>query len=225
MKKAILAILALSAIVLSCKKSGSGGGTTADPYMSTTANSTWKYDVITNPGTAGSTSIVDTVTATSTDTTINTTGTARTYRILKHTNGGTSDYYNRSGNDYYRYQNLAGLNAKVENIYLKENAAVGTSWNQNVNLLYMSITVPLTITNSIAGTGLTKVVNGVTYTDVIDVKTDLSSSALPAGSITSDIHSYYARKVGLIQGDYKVVVPAATININTQTLLKTADIK
>lgn len=222
MKKALLAILGISALLVSCKKSGSDNNTTVQTkYMTTTTNSKWTYDVITNPGMAGTTSVIDTITVSSTDTVIST----RTYRIVKHTlatNGSTSDYYNISGNDYYRFQNFPASSTKIENIYLKDNVDATISWAQTVNAVISGTTLPVTITNSIAAKGVTKVVNGITYTDVIDVKTDISSTSLPAGSITSNIHSYYAPKVGLIQGDYSVQVPLASININTQTLLKTA---
>ena len=220
MKKAVLAIFCLSATLFACKDK-STPTPALDAYMSTSAGSKWTYDVITNPGMAGSTTVIDTVTATSTDTVINISG-ARTYRIVKHTNGGTSDYYNISGNDYYRFQNLPGASTKIENIYLKDNAAAGVAWSQTVTATIAGTPLPITVTNSIVSKNLTKTVNGITYTDVIDVKTDITSSALPAGSIVADIHNYYARKVGLIQGDYKVVVALASININTQTLLKTA---
>jgi hypothetical protein len=222
MKKAILAFFCLVTVFFACKTTDPAPTVTADAYMSTSAGSKWTYDVITNPGVAGSTTVIDTVTSTATDTSISLSGSARIYHILKHTSGNTSDYFLRSGNDYYRYQNVPVGSTKIENIYLKDNVAAGVSWSQTVTVVVGGVPLPVTITNSINAKSITKTVNGVTYTDVIDVKTDITSSALPAGSITSDIHSYYARKVGLIQGDYKVLVPLAAININTQTLLKTA---
>ena len=217
MKKAVLAIFSLSFLFFACKDKVVPTPTVGS-YMSLTAGSKWTYDVITNPGMAGSTTVIDTVTSTSTDTMIN----ARSYHIVKHTNGSVSDYFYISGNDYYRFQNIVGAGTKIENIYLKSFEAAGSSWAQTVNASISGTTLPITVTNSIAARGTTKTVNGMVYTDVIDVQTVLSSTGLPAGSIVSDIHSYYAPKVGLIQGDYKVVVALAGININTQTLIKTA---
>ena len=221
MKKAFLAILGASALFVSCKKSSSDAGSTSTTkYMTLSTNSKWTYDVITNPG-ASQTTAIDTVVVSSTDTTIS----SKTYRIVKHSipiNGNPSDYYNITGGDYYRYQNFPASSTKIENIYLKDNVDVGVSWSQNVSALISGVTVPVTITNSIFAKGGTMTVNGISYTGVIDVKTDLSSTGLPAGSIVSNIHSYYAPNVGLIQGDYSVQVSSVGINVNTKTLLKTA---
>ena len=85
--------------------------------------------------------------------------------------------------------------------------------------------LPVTITNSIIEKGISKTVMGVNYTDVITVKTDISVTGLPAGTIVADIKSYYARRVGQIQGDYKVTIALASVDINTQTLLKSAYIR
>ena len=222
MKKAFLVFFSLPALFISCKKSSTDASATASTkYMTLSTGSKWTYDVISNPGTAGSATVIDTVTVSATDTVVG----SRTYRIAKHTvaiNGSTSDYYNISGNDYYRYQNFPASSTKIENIYLKDNADVATTWTQTVNAVISGTTLPVTITNSIAAKGLSKTINGTTYTNVIDVKTDLSSTGLPAGSIISNIHSYYAPKVGLIEGDYSVQVALASINVNTQTLIRTA---
>ena len=224
MKKVLFPVILLTLVVISCKKSDdTTNPVVVDSYMSITANSNWVYDVITNPG-ASQTVTEDTVTTTSTDTTVN----GRTYRIFSH-KSGTESYYNISGHDYYQFRqlSLAGTNIPVEDLYLKDDQVAGISWSQTVTLTVPGapFPIPVTITNSIFEKGVTKTVNGVSYSDVITVKTDLTSSSLPAGSITSNIKSYYARKVGLIQGDYSIQIPLATVNINTQTLLKTATIQ
>jgi hypothetical protein len=196
--------------------------------MTITTGSKWTYDVITNPGTAGSTTVADTVTVTATDTTVEQ-GTAnqRIYRIFKHSNGNTSDYYNITGNDYYRFQTLPLNNLQLQNLYLKDNATVGTSWSQTLNVTVPGFPtpIPVTVTNSITEKGISKTVNGIAYNDVINIKTDISSAGLPAGTIVTDIKSYYAPKVGLIEGDYKITVALVSVDVNTQTLLKTAVIQ
>ena len=225
MKKIQFAALYLCFFTFSCGKNGNPSPATGsvDKYMSTTTGSTWTYDVITNPGTAGSTVAIDIVSVSGTDTTVEQ-GTAnqRIYRILKHTNGNVSDYYNVTGSDYYRFQTLPLNNVKIQNIYLKDNAPVGTTWSQTVNVTVTGLgVVPIIVANSIVEKGINKTVNGINYNNVITVKTDLSTSLSP-GAIISDIKSFYAPKIGLIQGDYKVTVALASVNINIQTLLKTS---
>ena len=93
MKKVFLSAVVSALLFFSCSKSDDNPAPEVIRYMSYTSGSKWVYDVITNPGTPGSTSVVDTVTCTATDTTVEA-GTAnqRIYRIMKHSNGNTSDY-------------------------------------------------------------------------------------------------------------------------------------
>lgn len=215
-------------LFFSCSKSDDTPEPEVVKYMSLTTGSKWTFDVTTNPGTPGATTVTDTVTCTATDTTVEA-GTAnqRVYRIMKHSNGNTSDYYNNTGNDYYQFQMLPLDNLKIQNLYLKDNAAVGASWGQTlpVNVPGFPTPIPITVTNTVTSKDLTKTVNGVEYKNVILITTTITSTSLPAGTIVTDIRSYYAPKVGLIEGDYKVVVALAAIDVNNQTLLKSAVIQ
>jgi hypothetical protein len=221
MKKSLIPCFLVCLIAISCSKDSNPDPTpTAEKYMTITTNSKWTYDVITNPGPT-QTSIIDTVTATGPDTTIN----SRSYKIFKHSNGNISDYYNISGNDYYRYQkqDLNGTMLEIDELYLKEGQSTGYTWSNVVTLDVSGFPVPVTITHTILETDGSKTVNGTLYTKVITVKTDITSTSLPPGyTLVTDIKSYYSPKFGMIQGDYKVQLIAASIDINTQTLLKTA---
>lgn len=225
MKKVLFGCFATCLLAVSCSKSDDP--VPADKYMSITTGSKWTYDVITNPGTPGQTTVIDTVTVTATDTTVEQ-GTAneRIYRIFSHSNGNTSDYYNITGNDYYRFQKLPLNNLQIQNLYLKDNVTVGTSWSQTITINVPGLgNVPLLVTNSVTEKGITKTVNGIVYDNVMNIKTGITSSGLPPGTIVTDIKSYYAPKVGLIEGDYKITVSLAGVDVNTQTLLKTAVIQ
>jgi len=228
MKKVFLSAVVSALLFFSCSKSDDNPAPEVIKYMSYTSGSKWVYDVITNPGTPGSTSVVDTVTCTATDTTVEA-GTAnqRIYRIMKHSNGNTSDYYNITGNDYYRFRTLPIDNLQIQELYLKDNASVGTSWSQTipVNVPGFPTPIPITVTNSVTQKDITKTVNGVIYNNVIYVTTVISSAGLPPGTIVTDIKSYYAPNVGLIEGDYKVTIALAAIDVNNQTLLKSAVIQ
>jgi hypothetical protein len=227
MKKIIIALIAISAAFFSCKKDPTPTPPVPDttPYMSYTPNSTWNY-AVTNNVTA--TSLNYTITSTNTDNTIN----GRTYHVYTNSTGSANEYYNLTGNDYYTFRNLpASLGGSpVENIYLKDNIAVGASWSQSYDVNASGVTLTVKIINTITAKG-TLTVNSIAYTDVIHVTTTLQVSAfgipLPAGAVTTDIQSYYARKFGLVQSKNKIVVNYAGINqtVDEQTILKSADIK
>ena len=75
--------------------------------------------------------------------------------------------------------------------------------------------------------GLTKVINGITYKNVIHVSTTISSSAIPSASLTSDIHSYYAPNYGLINNNTIVHLDYAGVkqDVNIATSLISASLK
>jgi hypothetical protein len=228
MKMRFLSILTLSAALFACKKSSTTPDVVAPtPYMSTSANSTWQYEQITNPAGPGTVTTNYTLTSTNRDSSIN----GKAYHVYTNSNGNASEYYNITGSDYYQFRSLPAAlgGTKIEALYLKDNVALNGSWTQNVTITISGVNVALIFTNTVTEKGGTKTVNGINYTDVITVTTTITPNTpgIPASAITSDIKSYYARKVGLIQNDNKVVVSFMGFNQTTdnQTKLKSADIK
>lgn len=215
MKKTFWAILALLLTGISCKKSHSDPIDTPK-YMDFTAGTSSKYQVINNLTAAVTTY---TVTSTNRDSTIN----GKAYHVFTNSTGSPNEYYNITGNDYYTFRSLGAAlaNLTVENIYLKDNAAAGASWSQVVNLPLSGVpgTVPATITNTIAEKGISRTVNSIVYTNVIHVTTTISVQGLPAGSLNTDIQSYYAPKSGLIESKNKLNAPILTINVDQNTIL------
>ena len=67
MKKFLLPLITLSILAGSCKKSSSGDAAANPPYMSSSAGSTWNYEIINNI--AGTTSLY-TLASTNRDSTI-----------------------------------------------------------------------------------------------------------------------------------------------------------
>jgi hypothetical protein len=67
-------------------------------------------------------------------------------------------------------------------------------------------------------------VNGLTYNDVIHVKTDIAVAGVPASALTSDIHTYYAPNAGIIENTNKINLNYFGVVSNTDitTRLKTA---
>ena len=90
---------------------------------------------------------------------------------------GDSTFYRKSVNDYYHYINVDTFASfyydvpqRTEIIFLKENATVGTTWT-SVDFTGASggISTVLRYSFTIAATGSTLIVNGVTYNNVIRV--------------------------------------------------------
>lgn len=226
MKKALFATGFIILTAISCSKDDPAPAPGATVYMSLTAGSTRNYDVtsITPPGAPTN----YTVTSTNRDTTIG----SRSYHVFTNSSSGASEYYNISGNDYYTFQKLPAAlgGSSIENLYLKDNAAVNATWTQTNTVTLTGVPFPVTVNiiNKIVEKGLSKTVNSIAYTDVIHVKTDITASVIgtPVTGLTTDIHYYYAPRVGLIQNNSQIDLDFMGIvnHTNTQTILKTATI-
>jgi hypothetical protein len=225
MKTIVLAFIATTLFCVSCKKNDNSNPapTSPDTYINTNAGSSWNYHE-TNASSGTPQNSDYTITSSSKDTTIST----RSYHVYNYSYGG-SEYLNISGHDYYQYDSIPGAAGKVfERLYLKDDAAVGISWSQNISITLPGIplSVPVTITNNIAEKGISRIVNGTTYNNVIHVSTNLTSSAIPGG-LTSSIDSYYAKNYGLIENTSIVSLNfgGITENINIATKLNSANLK
>jgi hypothetical protein len=229
MKASFYLFFIVTMALFSCK-SKNGGEPIISYYMSLSAGSNWNFDLINYPNASPITTPY-LLTATNVDTIIE----SKTYRIFTNNNGNTKEYYNITnnvynnviGNDYYTYRTLPPLfgNAKIATIYLKDNVPTGGVWSQQYNLNVQGLPLTLTITNTIKSKNSTKVVNGVTYTDVIQVSSNLSLTGVAASALVTDIQYYYAPKIGMIQNDTKIDFnlsgfPAS--KTETQTKLKSA---
>ena len=213
-------ILAISIILLmgaSCKKSSSG---TTVKYMTFSSGSTWNYQQ-TNAGTTSN----YTLTSTSRDSTIM----GKTYHVFTNS-GGPNQYFNITGTDYFQFDSikLIGAAQSIDRLYLKEDAVVNANWAQTVSFTIpgLPVPVPLVITNSVTEKGISRTVNSIVYTDVIHVQTTLTSSLIPAASLTTSINSYYARKYGLIENTTVINLNFAgfTNSVNTSIKLMSSNI-
>lgn len=201
--------------VFSCKKK------TEDPpaqdYSPLTAGSSWTY----RSTTTGQAPSTYTLTATNRDTVVNTSGTARTYRVLSNSNGGSS-YRNKTGNDYYSFGNFAAVNLQLEQLYLKGTAAVNETWQSSV-----PVTVPqggtliATLLYNIKSKGNQRTVNGVNFSNVTNVGLVINVAGLPGSIATADF--YYAAGVGLIENTVNVnAIPIAGVPASSTTEILTA---
>lgn len=213
MKKLLFGCSLIVLAAVSCKKTTP---TIQDPgtaYMTMDSGSVWNYETFNN---ADTTSTTYTLTATGTDTTVN----SRVYRIFNRldTSGLSSEYYNISVNDYYQYTNLSAQLPPLELKYLVNNAGVGASWEQPLEVSQNQSGITLdfnaTLKYTVVETGGTVTVAGNTYNDVIKVKTEIInptiSSNLPVPisiePIVQDINAYYAPHKGLVKRDFLLKV-------------------
>ncbi len=225
MKKLAILIL-FSSIFASCSKDNPTPPVTGDPYMDLTAGSSWNYKLTDNSAGVPTESTYTLVSSSRADSTVD----GIHYHPFDRTTGG-SEYYAISGNDYYQLMALpADLGGQaVQNLYLKTNAAVNASWTQPPSVISVQgFPITLTVTNTIVEKGISRTVNGITYSDVIHVSTAFSASSIfgPVTGLTTNIHSYYGRTVGLIENttqiglDYQGIV----FNVDTKLELQSATI-
>lgn len=224
MKKSLIPLFLVFISAISCSKGGGDSSAPpipADKYISATAGSSWNYEITDN---VAATTSPYTVTSTNRDSSVN----GKVYHVYTNSGNNGSEYYNISGGDYTSFQNLPAAvgGSKAENLYLKDNVTFNTSWSQSYNITISSITVKVTLVNKIIETGVNITVNGKTYTKVIHVQTSITADGVPPAALTSDIQSYYAPKVGLVQNTTKINLNYLTIvnNTDTKTNLKSSTI-
>lgn len=210
----------------SCEKNDDDNTPPAETttYINTNAGSSWTYHETNSSGiTPVNTDY--TLVSSPNDTSIN----GKTYHVFNYSYGG-SQYLTVSGHEYFQFDSIpGGLNQVFDRLYLKDNVAAGTSWKQDLSVTIpgVPLPVPVTITNTISEKGISRDVNGTSYSNVIHVNTTITSSLIPAGSLTSAIDSYYAEKYGLIENSSVVSLDffGITKSVNVQTKLTSATLK
>ena len=115
---------------------------------------------------------------------------SKSYRQFLSTDstGSSKNYYAYKDGSYYSL--YVGLNGNEELVYLKDSNEVGKKWVSVVTSAGFKIHYMYEVKEN----NLTKIVNGVTYSNVIHVKLTIQESGYIADS-------YYAPKVGLIKSD------------------------
>ena len=217
MKKILFGAFASCLFLLSCSKSDNTPAA-GDKFMSLSVGSTWNYQFINNVTLASN---AYTLTSSSNDTA----AAGKTYHVFTNSNG-PNEYYNITGSDYYRLQafSLGTTDTTLENLYLKDGAALNSTWAQiyTINVAGIPGGVGVTVTNKIQDKGNTKVVGTTTYSNVIHVVTTISIPALTGlGTITTDIHYYYAPKFGMIENDVKIDLVSVALGLDQHNDSKT----
>ena len=203
----LLVCISMSILFTQCKKDD--GGTTPDPvpakdYMPVTTGSTFTYQ-----NTTGANVSTYTLTVRATDTVAN----AKTYKVFTSTDG-VSRYRAKVGTDYYQLAAFPNLNiASFENLYLKETAAINTTWADLIpfaNPTDPTQTLTATLTSKMMEKGISYTVNGKAYENTIHVKLSISLS-IPIPGIPFPItvnlgggDMYYALGVGMIKNSLNI---------------------
>lgn len=223
MKRILLLVIVIAFI--GCKKDNSDAPTSNYIYLNTKPASTWTYHEVNNS--TGTTQISDyTITSSSNDSSIN----GRNYHVYHYSYGG-SQYLSKTNNNYYEYDPIpGGFGEAVERWYLTDNTSKGASWTQDFSIVVPGFPlgkVPVKVSNTIAEKDIERTVSGITYKNVIHVKTTISSSLIPESGITSEIDSYFAPDYGLIENSTVVDVDYMGIvqKVNIKTTLSSADLK
>jgi hypothetical protein len=200
-KLLLLSTLALALFTTGCKLRdpdfSNSGDTKSDSYQPVTKGSYWKF----NDKIGGTTATqVETHTMTGGTETFN----GKTYYTINLTsavlNNALNYYYH--GNDSYSVRSTsAAAGATAEYVYLKDNYAIGKTWTAPFTDDGSLNGVPAQTIGQIVEKGITKIVSGKTFTDVIHTKL-LIQYDLGNGFETIQTLDYYiAKGVGIIEAD------------------------
>jgi hypothetical protein len=217
MKKALLTCLLGSFLIVSCSKDDPAPvNPSADVFMNFDPGATWEYELKNNTPPASTTTY--TVTSSNRDTTLG----GRVYHIFETSTGGF-EFYATSGSDYYTYYSFPDpINEQAEFLYLKANAAVGTSWQAASIPVNVGIPITVVVTNTIMEKGISRTVNGQTYTNVTRVSSVVTAPGVPI-AIDSDIQWYFAENYGLIESSIELSSAAFPESIDTDSRLLDAN--
>jgi len=200
-----------------CNKKTSPEPPSNDTYQPTTAGSEWNYTT-TGTTTSGPVNTAFKLMATANDSSAN----GRTYRIFTNT-VGANEYYNKSGNDYYRISTFAGFPTPLEFLYLKDNLSAGATWSETKNITISGFPVTANVTYSIVGSKYDTSFNGNSFKDVIRIKV---TPAIPGVTIeNNEVYYLFAKNTGMIANKVRLKISLASIDINTETKLGAYTVK
>jgi hypothetical protein len=183
-------------ILASCKKKTE---TIVEDYLPLTVGSNWTY--ISN-------GVSSKITVTNKDTV----ALGRTYKVLSN-NNGANQYQAKSGTEYYRLAILPGVLTAYDELYLKSDQNVNGTWQMVIPVMVGTFTLNVNANYTVAEKGITKIVQGKTYNDVVHIHQDFSS-ALGGNNGTADW--YYAKGIGMISSVVAITFPGQSFNNTTE---------
>lgn len=182
-------------------------------YSPLTIGSNWTY----NYTEQSSTPETFTLTVTDKDTTVNN----KTYKVLSSSDDSGNQYLAKVDSNYYRFASFPGIGS-FEELYLKDNRPVNSTWTNSTTFTLPGAPFPLTadLTYKLQEKDISYSVNGKTYNNVIHVNVAISVLTQNFGG--GDF--YYAKDIGLIESTV-LLTPIGQSAYTTKQQLVSADIK
>lgn len=124
-------------------------------------------------------------------------------KLLSQTaNNQTTKAVYYCGNGFYMHRNfyVPGYNVVVDSlIYLKDNVTANTSWMNSFSGSFNGFSVLVEYEETYVGLAATRVVNGVTFNDVIERQQKVYMTLLGTRTLTGTYSYWYGKNVGLIE--------------------------
>lgn len=178
-----IVLVSSTCLISSCTKdTPTLADNTNGQYLNLKPGSSWVYTI----DTLGSTSSV-----TVTDSTIIAFGKGFMNFHSKYSSGQEYRNFYSCINGLYSMVITSSAGLQQELIYLKDKVMVGDKWNSVITPL----TAPFNYEYEVKGLGLTRMVNGNTFNQVVWIHCIVSSGS----TITYQSDAYYAPKIGLIE--------------------------
>jgi hypothetical protein len=199
MKKYLVVIIACAVLAAGCKSKSDPKPASSNSYFPVTSGSTWNYDD--KVGTNASTTLI--ITMTGQTATIN----SKKYYTATSTSsasGTTTGYYYATGHSFAIRATNASAAVTIELQLGNDSLAVGSTWTTTPTDNGTVSGFAARTINTIKEKGITKVVNGKTYTDVIHTQVDLQYNLGLAFNSTAVYDFYLAKGVGMIETDTSV---------------------
>jgi hypothetical protein len=222
MRKIIFVLAASLFVFGKCNKDDGNTTVTTDTYLPSTVGTNWTYRVVTPTATS-----TVTYTVTNRDTTFS--GISSKFQVISGSNS-SFQYYRKSSSDYFTVRAVAS--GVLELNFLKDDKNVNDTWSTSQLLSGLSglpggiTSVTMNTTYTIKAKGTTRVVNGNTYNNVIQVRADLAAAVPLFGSLPfGGADFYFAKNIGIIESNVQIANATAGININEQQTLQSYVIK
>lgn len=196
-----------------CKKDDTPSANTPANYSPLTVGSNWTYNY-----TEGTSSPdMFTLTVTDKDTVVS----GKTYKVLSSSDESGNNYLAKIDSNYYRFASFPGIGS-FEELYLKDNLPVNGTWRDSTSFSIPGSPVPLTadLTYFVKEKGISHIVNGKTYNDVIHINVTISVFSLSFGG--GDF--YYAKDVGMIANNI-LLTPPGEAQFTSKQELESHEIK
>jgi hypothetical protein len=237
MKKVFFAAICFALFNVSCSNDNPVGDNNVQisyRYMTLTQGSNWIYETTDN---TTATSTQYSLTSTNVDTIIGT----RTYHIFENTDtsGTNPAYYNISGKNYFQFTQLDPQLPVTELNYLISDTAVGTNWTTPISSAQAGGTLFANVKNTIESNNAQLNVNGVNYSNLIKVKTEIIDATITISvqgfpivltpTIVQNLYAYYAPNYGMVERGTLLQITVqgqpSIININSTTKLFSSNIQ